>query len=140
MSTASPCSPSSSMPKAISRSLNNRVSALRWIATSSRAIRRTPRRCSPDRLKSTAEPATLVAGNAEQGVGFVDRDNDGLTPAARLARENSVRIPNESAEYRAARTALLPEEIELRRNIERVAALRRSLPPGAKIEGDYRFM
>ena len=70
----------------------------------------------------------------------MDRDNDGLTPAARLARENSVRIPNESAEYRAARTALLAEEIELRRHIERVAALRRSLPPGAKIEGDYRFM
>jgi len=70
----------------------------------------------------------------------VDRDNDGLTPASQLARENPVRIPHESAEYRAARTALLAEEIELRRHIERVAALRRSLPPGGKVEGDYRFM
>ena len=36
-----------------------------------------------------------------------------LTPATVLARANPVRIPNESAEYRAARTALLAEEIEL---------------------------
>ena len=37
-------------------------------------------------------------------------------------RQNcKVRYPNESAEYRRARTALLAEEIELRRHIERVA-------------------
>jgi len=42
-----------------------------------------------------------------------------LTPAAELARDNPFRIPNESAKYRAARTALLAEEIELRRHIER---------------------
>lgn len=70
----------------------------------------------------------------------MDRDKEGLTPATTLARENPVRIPNESAEYRAARTALLAEEIELRRNIERVAAQRRALPPGGKVDGDYRFM
>ena len=40
-------------------------------------------------------------------------DIETLAPAARLAAENPVRIPNESAEYRAARTALLAEEIEL---------------------------
>ncbi|MFE0754667.1 DUF899 family protein [Inquilinus sp. NPDC058860] len=62
-----------------------------------------------------------------------------LTPAAELARANPVRIPNESAEYRAARTALLAEEIELRRHIERVAAQRRALPPGGAVTGDYRF-
>jgi predicted dithiol-disulfide oxidoreductase (DUF899 family) len=62
-----------------------------------------------------------------------------LIPAAILARENSVRIPNESPEYRAARTALLAEEIELRRHIERVAAQRRALPPGGPVTGDYRF-
>jgi predicted dithiol-disulfide oxidoreductase (DUF899 family) len=62
-----------------------------------------------------------------------------LTPAIKLARENSVRIPHESADYRAARTALLAEEIELRRHIERVAAQRRALPPGGKVDGDYRF-
>jgi predicted dithiol-disulfide oxidoreductase (DUF899 family) len=48
-------------------------------------------------------------------------------------------MPNESADYRAARQALLAEEIELRRQIERVAALRRALPPGGPVTGDYRF-
>jgi predicted dithiol-disulfide oxidoreductase (DUF899 family) len=62
-----------------------------------------------------------------------------LTSAAELARINPVRIPNESAEYRAARRALLVEEIELRRHIERVAAQRRALPPGGPVVGDYRF-
>jgi predicted dithiol-disulfide oxidoreductase (DUF899 family) len=62
-----------------------------------------------------------------------------LTPALELARAAPVRIPNESPEYRAARTALLAEEIELRRHIERVAAMRRKLPPGGPPLGDYRF-
>jgi predicted dithiol-disulfide oxidoreductase (DUF899 family) len=62
-----------------------------------------------------------------------------LTPAAELARANPVRIPNESAEYRAARTALLAEEIELRRRIEHVAARRRALPPGGPVTAGYRF-
>ncbi len=65
--------------------------------------------------------------------------NDSLTPAATLARNNPVRIPNESADYRAARTALLAEEIELRRHIERVAAQRRALPPGGLVTGSYHF-
>ncbi|HEY0781915.1 MAG TPA: DUF899 family protein [Thermoanaerobaculia bacterium] len=63
-----------------------------------------------------------------------------LTPATELARRSPVRFPNESAEYRAARTALLAEEIELRRHLERVAAQRRSLPPGGEVRGDYRFV
>ena len=62
-----------------------------------------------------------------------------LTPAAELARNNPVRIPHESAAYRAARTALLAEEIELRRHIERVSEMRRALPPGGEVIGDYRF-
>ena len=37
---------------------------------------------------------------------------ESLTTAAELARDNPVRMPNESAEYRAARTALLAEEID----------------------------
>ena len=62
-----------------------------------------------------------------------------LIPADQLARDNPVRIPNESVAYREARTALLAEEIELRRHIERVAAQRRALPPGGPVTGDYRF-
>ncbi len=62
-----------------------------------------------------------------------------LTPAAELARRSPVRFPNESAEYRAARTALLAEEIELRRHLERVAAQRRALPAGGEVRGEYQF-
>src|SRR3954470_9331224 len=62
-----------------------------------------------------------------------------LTPALELAQKNLVRYPNESPEYRRAREALLAEEIELRRHIERVAEQRRALPPGGKVTKDYRF-
>jgi predicted dithiol-disulfide oxidoreductase (DUF899 family) len=62
-----------------------------------------------------------------------------LTPATELAAKNKVQFPNESSEFRNARNALLAEEIELRRHIERVAALRRSLPLGGKIPEDYTF-
>src|SRR6185369_13610956 len=63
-----------------------------------------------------------------------------LRPAAELAKKASKPFPNDSAEYRAARTALLAEEIELRRHIERVAAQRRALPPGGEIAQDYEFI
>jgi len=69
----------------------------------------------------------------------MDLESEILIPAAELARDNPVRMPNESAKYRAARTALLAEEIELRRHIERVAAQRRALPAGGEVIGDYRF-
>ena len=69
----------------------------------------------------------------------MNADASPLIPAGELARVDPVRFPNESAEYRAARTALLAEEIELRRRIERVAAQRRALPPGGHVTGDYRF-
>ena len=55
-----------------------------------------------------------------------------LRPAAELAAAASKPYPNDSAAYRAARTALLAEEIELRRHIERVAAQRRALPLGGE--------
>ena len=62
-----------------------------------------------------------------------------LTPATDLAQRNPVHFPNESAEYRKARNALLAEEIELRRHIERVAAQRRQLPPGGEVTRRYTF-
>lgn len=62
-----------------------------------------------------------------------------VRPAVELAKANSARYPNESEAYRRARTALLAEEIELRRHIERVAEMRRALPPGAEVREDYRF-
>jgi predicted dithiol-disulfide oxidoreductase (DUF899 family) len=48
-------------------------------------------------------------------------------------------FPNESAKYRTARSALLKAEIRLRRELERVAALRRKLPPGGRLKADYIF-
>jgi predicted dithiol-disulfide oxidoreductase (DUF899 family) len=49
------------------------------------------------------------------------------------------RLNAESAEYPAAREELRVAEIELMRQRERVAALRRDLPPGALVE-DYVFV
>ena len=57
-----------------------------------------------------------------------------------LAASNMVHFLNESAEYRTARNALLAEEIELRRHLERVAAHRRALPlGGGGIPHDFQF-
>ncbi len=62
-----------------------------------------------------------------------------LVPAAELAARNPVRWPGESEDYRRARQALLAEEIELRRHIERVAEQRRALPPGPEVTKGYMF-
>jgi predicted dithiol-disulfide oxidoreductase (DUF899 family) len=67
-------------------------------------------------------------------------DGQTLRPAAELASIASKPFPNESKQYRVARTALLAEEIELRRHIERVAAQRRALPPGAEVTKNYEFL
>jgi len=62
-----------------------------------------------------------------------------LKPAVEVAMHASKPYPNDSTAYREARTALLAEEIELRRHIERVAQQRRELPPGGEAR-DYRFL
>jgi predicted dithiol-disulfide oxidoreductase (DUF899 family) len=67
-------------------------------------------------------------------------DETTLKPAHEIARINPVRFPNESAAYRKARNALLTEEIELRRHIERVAEMRRALPAGGEVKHRYRFV
>jgi hypothetical protein len=59
--------------------------------------------------------------------------------ADELVNANIVRHPNESADYRRARQALFAEEIELRRHIERVAEMRRALPPGGEATRPYEF-
>ena len=65
--------------------------------------------------------------------------HEALTPATELAQRNRARFPNESEAYRRGRNALLVEEIELRRHIERVAEQRRQLPPGGEVMGNFRF-
>jgi predicted dithiol-disulfide oxidoreductase (DUF899 family) len=49
------------------------------------------------------------------------------------------RFPGEGRAYRAARNTLLKAELELRRKIESVAALRRKLPTGGPVPEDYEF-
>jgi predicted dithiol-disulfide oxidoreductase (DUF899 family) len=66
--------------------------------------------------------------------------SESLTSSSQLASTNKAQYPNESAEYRAARNALLAEEIELRRHIERVAAQRRALPMGGGIPRDFELV
>ncbi len=48
-------------------------------------------------------------------------------------------FPNESEEYRQARSTLLDEETRLREQIARVAELRAQLPSGGVIKEDYEF-
>lgn len=63
-----------------------------------------------------------------------------LVPAAELVAKNEAKFPNESEAYRKARNALLIEEIELRRHLERVAAQRRALPPGGEVKRRYELV
>jgi predicted dithiol-disulfide oxidoreductase (DUF899 family) len=48
-------------------------------------------------------------------------------------------FPGESSRYRTARNRLLAAETELRRNVERVARMRRKLPLGGPLKEDYVF-
>jgi len=56
-----------------------------------------------------------------------------------MGRLEHLHFPNEGASYRHARNALLGEEMELRRQVERVAAHRRALPKGGAVREDYVF-
>src|SRR4030095_9565511 len=51
----------------------------------------------------------------------------------------SVTVPNETLNYRSARTALLECEVALRREMETVAAALRALPAGGEVPEDYSF-
>ncbi len=52
---------------------------------------------------------------------------------------HAIRFPSETDEYRQARNELLQAEIELRRQLEAVAAQRRRLPLGGQVPTDYSF-
>lgn len=55
-----------------------------------------------------------------------------------MTATSGIQFPNESDGYRAARDKLLAAEMELRRQVEAVAALRRKLPPGGRAKA-YTF-
>jgi predicted dithiol-disulfide oxidoreductase (DUF899 family) len=52
---------------------------------------------------------------------------------------HSNRFPGETPAYRAARDELLQAELDLRRRVEAVAAMRRKLPLGGPVPEDYVF-
>jgi predicted dithiol-disulfide oxidoreductase (DUF899 family) len=52
---------------------------------------------------------------------------------------HSFRFPGETESYRHTRNQLLQAEVDLRRRVEEVAALRRQLPLGGQIPEDYIF-
>lgn len=56
-----------------------------------------------------------------------------------MGKSRDQTFPLESKEYREARDELLAEEINLRRHLEGVAALRRKLPLGGRLKEDYVF-
>ncbi len=54
-------------------------------------------------------------------------------------RSHKIRFPGETSRYRESRNRLLEAERDLRRQVEKVAAMRRKLPPGGRIPEDYLF-
>jgi hypothetical protein len=80
--------------------------------------------------------ADVIANGIEKRGGIMSGTLT-IAPAQELAARNQSHFPNESREYRVARNVLLAEEINLRRQIEQVAAQRRALPVGGKIPRDF---
>jgi hypothetical protein len=62
-----------------------------------------------------------------------------MTSSIRVAPLKTYMMPNASDEYRAARENLIDAELALREHVQRVAALRRTLPAGPTIP-DYEFV
>ena len=56
-----------------------------------------------------------------------------------MGKFHNSKLPGENDSYRKARDELLEKEIDLRRQMEEVAQLRRALPFGGRIEEDYVF-
>lgn len=74
------------------------------------------------------------------GRDVVEVDSGSLRPPDELAATRRAIFPGESEAYASARQALLAEEIDLRRQLARVAEHRRSLPPGPIIAKPYQFI
>jgi predicted dithiol-disulfide oxidoreductase (DUF899 family) len=72
------------------------------------------------------------------GEGFGDREL-GVMSSQGTSSLHDVRFPGESDEYRRAREELLKAEIELRRQLEAVAAQTRRLPLGGSVPTDCIF-
>jgi len=56
-----------------------------------------------------------------------------------MGKFHQIQFPGETPEYRKSRDDLLQAEIDLRKQIETVADMRRNLPPGGKLKENYNF-
>jgi predicted dithiol-disulfide oxidoreductase (DUF899 family) len=74
----------------------------------------------------------------ERACDYAVREEMPMEPAEICRTLPQTRLSSESAAYAAKREELREAEVELMRQRERVAALRRRLPPGATIQ-DYAF-
>jgi predicted dithiol-disulfide oxidoreductase (DUF899 family) len=75
---------------------------------------------------------------AGRTLNFVESHNSSILPDQEGANM-SIHFPNESPEYRRRRNELLNLELDLRRQLETVAALRRTLPVSSRVDQDYEF-
>src|ERR1039458_2651439 len=76
----------------------------------------------------------------EEGVAAMPTKTKVQTKAKTVSKPlHAERFPGESKAYRLARDKLLGAEMELRKHIEQVAAMRRKLPLGGAVPQDYEF-
>src|SRR5262245_51164148 len=80
---------------------------------------------------------TNAASTPRTGVNGTNRSRQSYLQHAE--KTMGVTFPNETPRYREARAALLKREVALRREMEAVAALLRTLPPGGEVPEDYSF-
>lgn len=63
-----------------------------------------------------------------------------LAPAKELAAKRKPRFTGETAAYAKAREALLAEELEVRRHLDRLARQNRELPEGPEMPASWKFL
>jgi predicted dithiol-disulfide oxidoreductase (DUF899 family) len=79
--------------------------------------------------------SSKVTSRAKRSKALPARKRDGKSDVRSI---HDARFPNEDRKYRTSRDTLLKAEVKLRREVERVAALRRKLPLGGTAR-DYEF-
>lgn len=98
------------------------------------------RSCAPDRVGTQARYPTRCAARVPYPFRQIAFDRILLpTPGKHASRAASLPIPRRIPRYRTSRNRLLAAETDLRRQVERVARMRRKLPLGGQVAEDYLF-
>jgi predicted dithiol-disulfide oxidoreductase (DUF899 family) len=95
--------------------------------------------CRLDNKLNLFSTCTILIEEAMMAKKTKPRTRTSRRPSRAAQPRHQVRFPGESAKYRAARNALLKDEMALRANVEAVASKRRKLPLGGAIPEDYVF-